>query len=133
MTGSYHDILHLPRPISTSHPPMPIENRAAQFSPFAALTGYEEAIKDTARITIRRIQLDEHELSSLDQKLGQLIEMLSKRPEISITYFQSDGTKKGGKYITTSNIIKKIDDFEKLLILESGEKIPIQDILTIDY
>lgn len=130
--GPYDDIISLPHHVSSTRPQMPRENRAAQFSPFAALTGYEAAIKETARLTDRRIELGENEIAELDMKLGMLTDAIDKRPEITITYFQPDTKKDGGEYVTTTGRLKRIDDVERSMILTNGDKISIADILDIE-
>lgn len=127
----YEDIIHLEHPVSSHHPQMPIIDRAAQFSPFAALTGYEGAIKETARLTSQRIELDEYEKNILDEKLRIIQEQLGRAQEIEITYFQPDDLKTGGKYISVRSIVKKIDVYEQVVILENGTKIEVEEIVEI--
>lgn len=124
----YDDIINLPHHVSKNHPQMDTLNRAAQFSPFAALTGYDEAIEETARLTDSKIELDEVSKASLDEKLRIIQEQLSNRPEITITYFQRDEKKDGGAYISVSGVVKKIDYFKRVLIMQDGSKIEIDDI-----
>ncbi|NLJ96228.1 MAG: YolD-like family protein [Clostridiales bacterium] len=126
----YDDIINLPHHVSKSRPQMSTINRAAQFSPFAALTGYEEAVKETARVTDRRIELDEATKAILDEKLRILHEQLSDKPEITVTYFQPDDNKAGGSYITSNGIVKKIDRFNKAIVMEDGARILIEDIIS---
>jgi len=128
MTGPYDDIINLPHHVSTAHPQMASINRAAQFSPFAALTGYQSAIKETARLTTERIELSESDIAVLDMKLRILEDSIADRPEIAVTYYKPDEKKKGGTYITASGNLKKIDDVERIIILMNGEKIPIHDV-----
>ncbi len=125
----YEDIIHLSRPVSEKHPPMSKENRAAQFSPFAALTGFEGAIKETARVTGEKIELDETQKALLDEKLNRLL--YGKTPAI-FTYFQKDERKEGGEYVTVSGSVKKIDLYTYYVILENGTRIPVGDILEIE-
>ena len=133
MSQSYDDIIFLPHPVSKIRPPMPMEKRAAQFAPFAALAGYEDGIRETARLTDRRKELDEDAIYFIDLKLQMLAEMLSERPEVSVTYFQQDEKKKeGGAYICVTGTLKKIDDYEKAIILHSDRKIMVEDILEIE-
>lgn len=124
---TYDDIIHLPHHVSKTHPHMPIADRAAQFSPFAALTGHHEAIKEAGRITSQKISLDENAKSILDQKL----QMILKRPsqEITLTYFLPDPQKDGGAYIDYTGVIKKADTQKRLLIMEDHTAIPIDDII----
>lgn len=110
--GPYDDIINLPHHTSTTRPRMPRENRAAMFSPFAALTGYEAAIKETARLTDERIELSENMIEDLDAKLAILAEKVEEHPKIAVTYFRSDAKKAGGAYVTTAGALKKIDEYE---------------------
>lgn len=117
----YDDIIHLSRPISTKHLPMPMEKRAAQFSPFAALTGYEELTIETSRLTTQQSELSEDDKESLDFKMNQLMQ-LSPHPQVTVEYFAQDARKAGGSYQTISGIIKKVDTtFHKLILSENTE------------
>ena len=127
--GAYDDIINLPHPNSAKHPRMPMSDRAAQFSPFAALTGHGAAIEETARITDRRIELTEEEKTVLDEKLRLLLETGG---EGMITYFLPDERKDGGAYVTKLGTIKKIDPLEGRVILTDRTAIPIKDILEIE-
>ena len=128
--GNYDDIINLKRPIS-KHPKMSLYQRSAQFAPFAALTGYEDAIDETARLTNERIDLDEEAKMMLDAKLQVIREQLSEKPLVTITYFVPDARKSGGKYITTAGNVKKIDDYKHLIIFDNGVEIPIDEIIDI--
>lgn len=128
----YDDIIHLPHPVSTKHPQMSVADRAAQFSPFAALTGYDAAIKETARLTEDRVELDEEAKLRLDDKLRMVQEMLIEQPELLVTYFQADNRKSGGCYITVRGSVKKIDVYEQVLVLTEGLQIPIRDIYELE-
>ena len=127
----YEDIIHLPHHVSQRRPQMSLHDRAAQFAPFAALTGHEEAVKETARMTDSRIELDENEIQLLDQKL-QYLEAQSETPVIEITYFLPDQRKSGGEYIEVQGRLKRIDRYNQCLRMEDGTEIPITDILKID-
>ena len=131
MTDPYDDILHLPHPTSKRHPRMPIVDRAAQFSPFAALTGHKAAIEETARVTERRIELDEDAKEQLDQTLQLLLERIDEQPEITVTWFSPDKKKAGGQYHTATGKLKRIDTQESRLILTDGTQIPLEDLLRI--
>ena len=131
MTGPYDDILHVPHPTSKNHPRMPIADRAAQFSPFAALTGHKAAIEETARVTERRIELDEDAKEQLDQTLQLLLERIDEQPEITVTWFSPDKKKAGGQYHTATGKLKRIDTQESRLILTDGVQIPLEDLLEI--
>ncbi len=124
---TYDDIIHLPHHVSKTHPHMPIADRAAQFSPFAALTGHHEAIKEAGRMTSQKISLDENAKSILDQKLQIILERPSQ--EITLTYFLPDPQKDGGAYIDYTGVIKKADTQKRLLIMEDHTAIPIDDII----
>lgn len=132
MSGPYDDIIHLPPPVSKKHPQMSRENRAAQFSPFAALTGHGAAIKETARLTDARIELSENTAAELDRRLDLLNTHIQQHPNISVTYFQPDVRKEGGSYVTVTGAVKKIDAYERVLLIMDGTKIAISDILTMD-
>lgn len=129
----YDDILNLPHPVSMKHPPMSMMNRAAQFAPFSALTGYESAIKEAKRLTDRKIELDENEKSVLDQKLQIIIEEKDPEKEVQIIYFKKDVVKEGGKYLTEVGAIKQIDEYNKWILMKSGVKIPMEEICEIDF
>lgn len=128
----YDDIIHLPHPVSAKHPQMSMADRAAQFSPFAALTGYEEAIKETARLTDERIELDEDEKLRLNEKLRMVQEMLTEKPELLVTYYQADNSKSGGNYLTVRGCVIKINVYEQVLVLADGIQIPIEDIYDLE-
>lgn len=127
----YKDIIDLPYPKSNARPHMSMMDRAAQFSPFAALTGYEEAIEEEARLTDAKILLGEDEKKEIGEKLRVLSENISKTPEIRISYFVTDERKSGGRYLTMEGRVKKVRDFEQEILMETGEIIPFQDILWI--
>lgn len=131
MSGKYDDIINLPHHTSNKHPAMSLEARAAQFAPFAALTGYDEAVKETARFTDKRIVLDDEEKSILDNKLQIIQEQLLKRPEVTFTYFLPDLKKDGGKYVSVTGIVKKIDGYNQVIVLEDKTVIPIHEIVAI--
>lgn len=132
MKHPYDDILHLPHHISPTRPQMPMSDRAAQFSPFAALVGYDAAIAETGRFTDAKIVLGEEELKELDRRLRLLVDRLSARPQVSITYFQADARKAGGAYREINGIVKKLDLFARLLTLEDGQAIPMDDIFSLE-
>ncbi len=132
MTNKYDDIINLPRHISKKHNPMPIIDRAAQFSPFAALTGHDNAIKETARATEERIELDANMKEKLNNKFQILMDRLQEYPKVKITYFQPDEKKDGGAYITVSGTIKKINEYKRFITLTDGSTIPIDEIIDMD-
>lgn len=127
----YDDIINLEHHISKTHKQMSMQNRAAQFAPFAALTGYEEAVKETARFTEQKIELDEELNNILDEKLRLIQSQIKNMPEITVTYFVPDDKKRGGKYQKITGKIKKIDDYNKFIIFTDGKYIPIKDIIDI--
>ncbi len=131
MKNSYKDIINLPHPDSKTRPRMTIYNRAAQFSPFAALTGYEEAVKETARYTNEKAELSEYQIATLNDKLNIALEKKSSTPLLSITYFKPDIRKQGGEYITLTGVIRKIDEINHSLLLEDGVEIPLNLIYDI--
>ena len=130
-TNTYADIINLPHHVSSRHPQMSMEKRAAQFSPFAAMVGHEAAIQETARLTDEQLELSEDEKIVIDSKLQWIQEHIKEQPEITVTYFQPDEKKNGGAYVTATGFAKKIDKIEKLLNLREGIKIPIDYIFSI--
>ena len=132
MNRKYNEIMGLPHHVSKTRPQMPMSDRAAQFAPFAALTGYDAAIKETGRLTVERIELDVEALSALDMKYQLLMEALDEAPEVTITYFQPDERKAGGKYVSAVGAVKRIDDFERRITMQDGAKIPMDDVLSIE-
>lgn len=129
MSGRYDDIIDLPHPVSQRHPQMPLADRAAQFSPFAALTGLDAALQETARLTDQRITLDEYEQAELDKTLQALREAAPQHPAVEITYFQPDARKAGGQYVTSVGHVKRIAEYEQQLILIEGTSIPLAEII----
>ena len=128
--NKYKDIINLPHHISKNHPQMSLEARAAQFTPFAALTGYSEKINETARITSKKINLSEQEKEIIDRRLHLINKKLPEKPEVIVTYFIKDKNKEGGSYITKTGIVTKIDLYSKCIYL-SKLKIHFDDILDI--
>lgn len=128
MTGKYDDIIDLPRPAS-KHPKMSRIDRAAQFSPFAALTGHEDSIKETARLTEEQIDLDESQKDEIGRLLSYLAENIQQKPEIIIRWFQPDRRKSGGVYQQIRDRVVKIDDYRNEMTLEDGRIIPLRYIV----
>ena len=128
----YADLLHMPRPAQHVRPAMPRQDRAAQFAPFAALTGHNAAIVETARITQARIQLTEEERERLDGKQQLLQAHLSQCPVVTVTYFQPDERKEGGTYQKVSGRFRGINDLRRILFLTEGMEIPLDDIVELD-
>ena len=128
----YNDIINLPHHVSSTRPQMPILDRAAQFAPFAALTGYDAAIKETGRLTDEKIEMDEEALNILNMKFQILVDSLDDEPEVTFTYFKPDERKAGGAYVKVTGTVKKVDDFERLIVMQDGTKLPMDNILNID-
>ncbi len=129
MTGPYDDILHLPRPVSKKHPPMPMAKRAAQFLPFAALTGFEGEIAETGRLTEPAPELGEDALAALDQQLTRLRQRLPEQPEVTVTCFVPDEKKTGGHFETFTGRARRLDEIERILILADGTQIDLDSII----
>ena len=130
--SKYDEIINFPHHVSKTRPQMPMSDRAAQFSPFAALTGYDSAIKETGRLTDEKIDLDEESLNALNMRYQMLTDALEERPEVRITYFKPDERKAGGAYVTTAGAVRKIDDFEQTIIMQDGTRIPMGDVLSLE-
>ena len=131
MSGNYDDIIALPHPEPRTHPRMSLHDRAAQFSPFAALTGHSAAIAETGRLTDSRITLDESEMARVDAALQRLRELLPQAPAVSITYFVPDERKTGGSYQTITGVVRRIDTVNSVLLLTDQRAIPIPDIFNV--
>ena len=129
MTGPYDDILDLPRPISKKHPPMPMAKRAAQFLPFAALTGFEGEIAEAARLTESVPELGEDALLALDEQLSLLRQRLREEPEVTITRFVPDEKKAGGRYETLRGCVRRLNEVERTMILADGTKVEIDSVV----
>ena len=132
MTTEYDDIIHLPHHVSSKRPQMPMSDRAAQFSPFAALTGYDDAIQETGRLTEQKIELDEEALQELNEKFNILQEHLHEQPEVRFIYFKPDAQKDGGAYLTVTGVVRKIKLYEREILLQDGTIIPVDDILKME-
>ena len=132
MNNRYNEIINLPHHVSKTRPQMPMSDRAAQFAPFAALTGYDAAIKETGRLTDEKIEMDEEALNILNMKFQILVDSLDDEPEVTFTYFKPDERKAGGAYIEITGTVKKVDDFERLIVMQNGTKMPMDDILNIE-
>ena len=129
MTRKYDDILHLPHPTSKKHPRMPISDRAAIFSPFAALTGHAAAIQETARLTDQKLELDEDTKAELDRRQAILLEHIAEQPEVTITWFCPDEKKSGGAYVVTVGRLKRVDETAGTLRLADGMTIALDEIV----
>ena len=130
--SEYDEIIHLPHHVSRIHPQMSMEDRAAQFSPFAALTGYEAAVKETARLTDDREELDEDEKTRLNAQLQKISARLQEQPEVMVTYFAPDERKTGGARQTYRGRLRKIDRNRKMLIMVDQTELPIENLLNIE-
>ncbi len=129
---NYNDIINLPHPVSQKHPQMSLYDRAAQFSPFAALTGHEEAIRETARQTEAWVDLDEDRKEELNEKMQEMVEHLNEAPEVTLTYFKEDEKKEGGSYVTVTGRIKKWREYEQQLVLEDGTVVALEKVFGIE-
>ena len=132
-TNQYEDIINLPHHQSVTRPHMSIHDRAAQFSPFAALTGYDEEVTETARLTDRKLELTEEKKTELDMKLSAIKDKVKSKPEIVLTYFIPDERKSGGKYVTVLVSVKKVDTYARTIVLSDNSVINIDDIADIIY
>ena len=130
--NKYADMLDLPHYVSRKRPRMSREARAAQFSPFAALTGYEAAVEETARLTETQSELTEDEKERINEKLLMLMECASAHPRVRVTFFQKDQKKSGGAYVTVSDFFERIDEYERCMYLTGGDRILIEKIREID-
>ena len=130
-THKYDDIIHLPHHQSPSRAGMTMSDRAAQFSPFSALTGYEEVIEETGRLTQPIVELTEGSIERLNEKLRFLAENCHRNPEVTVAYFEPDRKKAGGRYITITGYVKRVDPYEQLLRLTDGREIPLVSICKI--
>lgn len=132
MKNPYEDIINLPHHMSSKHPHMSRYDRAAQFSPFAALTGHDDAVNEAARITDERLDLDDYIKADLNERLCIIQEYIKDKPDVLLVYFQEDNLKDGGTYLTATGCIKKIDEYDELVVMEDGNAISINDIVNIN-
>ena len=130
--GKYDDIINLPNPTPTCRPRMSTLDRAAQFAPFAALTGYDEMAEEAARLTDARLELSEDMKTILNGKMQMIVDNLDSEPFVTITYFVPDKRKAGGAYVDVSGIVKEIDDYERCIVMTEGIKIPIEQVRAIE-
>lgn len=131
MIDNYDDIKHLTRPQYDDLHPMSMHDRAAQFSPFAALVGYDDAVAETARLTDSKVELTEDEISELNANLNQLLDSLDEQPQISVTYFVPDEKKSGGRYVEKIGVVRIYDSYAGELVFMDKSRINIQDIISI--
>ena len=130
--SKYEDIINMPHHVSKKHPHMSMLDRAAQFAPYAALTGHKDLIDETARLTDRKIDLNEEEKDILNYKLKIILEQIDLKPMVNITYFVKDDKKQGGCYLSITSIIKKFDEYRKTIVLEDKLEIKLDDIFDIE-
>lgn len=130
--GKYDDIINLPNPTPTCRPRMSALDRAAQFAPFAALTGYEAVVAEAARLTDDRLELSEDMKIILNDKMQMIVDNLDKEPFVTVRYFVPDKRKAGGAYVEFSGIVKEIDEYERCIVMTDGMKIPIEQVRAID-
>lgn len=129
--GKYDDIINLPHHVSKKHPQMSLEARAAQFAPFAAVTGHKEEIDEAERVTEEKEDISEEQMKILNKKLSIIMENIAQKPSIKVIYFIPDKKKSGGKYETITGNVKKVDEYKKVIILEKEIVIPMQEIVDI--
>lgn len=132
MTGKYDDMLRLPHHVSASRKPMAITARAAQFAPFAALSGYDAEVQEAGRLTDRPIEPDEYEKEAMNARLQLLARHLREKWVVSLVFFQPDERKAGGAYVTRTGTVKKLYETERLLTLTDGTVIPLDDLIALD-
>lgn len=127
----YDDILHLSRPVSEKRAPMTLQDRAAQFSPFAALTGYDSVIAEAGRLTERCVELDEGSIQQLNRQLNEILSQIDHQPAVTVTWFRPDDRKEGGSYETKTGSVKKLDATKQLLQFADRTEIPFGQLLSI--
>ena len=132
MTGKYDDILRLPHHVSASRKPMAMTARAAQFAPFAALSGYDAEVQEAGRLTDRPIEPDEYEKEALNARLRLLARHFREEWVVSLVFFQPDERKAGGAYVTRTGTVKKFREAERILILTDGTVIPLDDLIALE-
>ena len=133
MPDNYEDIKHLTRPQYGDLHPMSMHDRAAQFSPFAALVGYDDAVAETARLTDSKLELTEDEMSELNADLNRLLDILNEQPQISVTYFVPDEKKSGGKYVEKQGVVRIFDSYSQELVFTDGVRIAVTDMARLDF
>lgn len=131
-SGKYDDIINLPHYVSKKYPRMSLEARSAQFAPFAALTGYDEAIRETSRLTNKKIEISEELKAILDERLLFIKLQIQSKPIVTVTYFVPDSKKDGGKYLTVTGRVLKIDEYKQKIVMENKIEIPILEIIEIN-
>ena len=132
MDKKYAAIAGVPHHVSQVHPQMSMEDRAAQFSPFAALTGYGDVILETQRLTDEKVELDEEALALLNEKYQMLMRRMDEQPVVQITYFQPDERKEGGAYVTVTGVVRRVDDVMRKITMQDGNEIEMEKILNVE-
>ncbi len=132
MKTPYDDIIRLPHHVSRTHPQMPMRDRAVQFAPFAALTGYGAVVEETARQTVPKRELDEQEAEELDRRLALLVANLPEHPEVTVEYFVPDARKEGGAYVSVTGAVKSISPAERCIVMADGRVIPLDDVNSLE-
>ena len=132
MDKKYAAIAGVPHHVSRVHPQMSMEDRAAQFSPFAALTGYGDVILETQRLTDEKVELDEEALALLNEKYQMLMRRMDEQPVVQITYFQPDERKEGGSYVTVTGVVRRVDDVMRKITMQDGNEIEMGEILNVE-
>ena len=132
MSDRYDDMIYMQNPTPTRKPRMSLYERAAQFSPFAALTGYEDAVEETARLTDARLELSEDMKTILNEKMQMIVDNMDADPIVTITYFVPDKKKEGGAYVDVTGIVKEIDEYERCIVMTDKKKIPIEQVRDIE-
>lgn len=127
----YDDIINIPRWNPKSHPRMSEYDRAAQFAPFAALTGYDAMVSETARLTDPKGDLDEEQMLALNETLSVIMKHINEHPKVCVTWFRKDVRKQGGEYVETEGTIRDVEPANRLIILKEGFRIPLDDIASI--
>ena len=130
--GKYDDMVYMQNPTPTCKPRMSLHDRAAQFSPFAALTGYDAAVEETARLTDTRLELSEDMKTILNEKMQMILDNADSEPVVTITYFVPDKRKAGGAYVDVAGIVKEIDEYERCIVMTDKKKISIEQIREIN-
>ena len=132
MSSRYDDMIYMQNPTPTCKSRMSLYERAAQFSPFAALTGYEDAVEETARLTDARLELSEDMKTILNEKMQMIVDNMDADPIVTITYFVPDKKKEGGAYVDVTGIVKEIDEYERCIVMTDKKKIPIEQVRAIE-
>ena len=131
MNEIYDDIIDLPHHVSPTRPRMSMRDRAAQFAPFSALTGYDDTVAEVERLTEKRVLLDEYQLEVIDREINYLLENIEKDLTVYISYFAPDSKKDGGRYIDKKGVVSEVNEYERSITFDDGTKVQIDDILSL--